>query len=63
MQREITVAQVVSWLIALAGSATALCLAFLLFVTDREQRAATFATGGLALAVWAAVHLTDRRSS
>jgi len=63
MQREITVPQLLSWLLALAGGATSLCLAFLLFVADKEQRAATFASGGLALSVWAAVHLTDRRSS
>jgi hypothetical protein len=61
--REITLAQVASWMLALAGSAAALSCAFLLFFSDREQRAATFAAGGLMLAVWAAIHLTDRHHS
>jgi hypothetical protein len=50
-------------MLALAGSAAALSCAFLLFFSDREQRAATFAAGGLMLAVWAAIHLTDRHHS
>ena len=49
-------------MLALAGSAAAFSWAFLLFCADREQRAAAFAAGGLMLAVWAAAHLTDRRS-
>jgi hypothetical protein len=59
--REITVAQVASWTLALVGSATALSWAFLLFFADRDQRASVFAAGGIALAVWAAIHLTDRQ--
>jgi hypothetical protein len=61
MRREITVAQVFSWTLALAGSAVATSWALLLFFADREGRAATFLGGGLTLAVWAAIHLTDRQ--
>ena len=60
-RREITLAQLTSWMLALAGSAAALSWAFLLFWSDRDQRAAVFAAGGLLLAVWAATHLTDRQ--
>jgi hypothetical protein len=60
-RREITLVQATSWMLALVGSAAALSWAFLLFFADREQRAATFAVGGLMLAVWAASHLTDRQ--
>jgi len=60
-QREITLAQATSWMIALVGSAAALAWAFLLFFADREQWAAAFAAGGLMLALWAAAHVTDRR--
>jgi hypothetical protein len=49
-----------TWMLALAGSAAALYLASMLFLADREQRAAIFAAGGLALVLWAAFHLTDR---
>jgi hypothetical protein len=58
---EITLGQATSWALAVAGSAVALSWAFLLFFADREQRAAAFAVGGLALAAWAAFQLTDRR--
>jgi hypothetical protein len=61
-QREITLAQVTGWALALIGSAASLSWAFLLFVADRERRAAAFAVGGLMLAFWAATHLTERRS-
>lgn len=60
-RREITLVQATSWLVALVGSAAAFSWAFLLFFADRDQRAATFAAGGLALAVWAATHVTDRQ--
>ena len=60
-RREITLVQATSWLAALVGSAAALSWAFLLFFADREQWAATFAAGGLMLAVWAATHVTDRQ--
>jgi hypothetical protein len=60
-RREITLVQATSWLLALAGSAAALSWAFLLFFADREQRAVTFAAGGLVLAVWTATHVTDRQ--
>jgi hypothetical protein len=59
--REVAPAQAVIWIIALTGSATALYWAFLLFLADREQRATTFALGGLALVIWAAMHVTDRQ--
>lgn len=61
VQREITLAQLFTWTLALAGSAAALSWAFLLFFADHEEGAATFAAGGLALAVWAALHLTSRQ--
>ena len=61
-RREITLAQLTGWMLALAGSAGALSWAFLLFCADRERRAAAFAAGGLMLAIWAAAHLTDRRT-
>jgi hypothetical protein len=60
MQRELTLGQVMTWMLALVGSAAALYYAFMLFLADNEQRAAIFAAGGLALIVWAAFHLTDR---
>jgi hypothetical protein len=59
VQREITLAQVLGWTVALAGSAVALSIAFLQFWADHEGRAALFTAGGLALAVWAASHVTD----
>lgn len=59
VQREITPARAIGWMLALTGSAAALSLACLQFFADQEQRAMLFAIGGLALAVWAASHLTD----
>jgi len=59
--REITPAQALLWLLALVGSTTAFSWACLLFFADREQRALTFALCGLALVLWTAVHVTDRR--
>jgi hypothetical protein len=60
MPREVTLAQVLCWLLASAGSITALSLASLLALADREQPAAMFAAGGLALVLWSAFHLTAR---
>lgn len=57
--RQVAPAQAIVWILALAGSATAFSWALLLFFADREQRAATFTIGGLALVLWAALHLTD----
>ena len=61
VQREITITQAMTWMIALAGSVAALFCASMLFLADKEQQAGTFAAGGLALIVWAAFHLTDRQ--
>jgi hypothetical protein len=60
VRREVTLVQVLSWLLALAGGFAAFYWAFLLFFADREQRAVMFTAGGLALVLWAATHLTDR---
>jgi hypothetical protein len=60
VEREVTLTQVLCWLLALAGSLVALYWACLLFLADREQQAAIVGAGGLALVVWAAFHLTDR---
>jgi hypothetical protein len=62
VQREITLGQALSWMLALAGGAAAFSWAFLLFVADREQRALPFTAGGLVLVVWAGIHLTDRQA-
>jgi hypothetical protein len=59
-QREVTLGQVLGWMVALAGGVAALYWASMLFFADDEQRAAIFAAGGVALVVWAANHLTDR---
>lgn len=59
VRREVTFAQVLSWLIALAGGAAALYWASLLVLTDHEQRAMLVGAGGLALVLWVAIHLTD----
>ncbi|HEY3463215.1 MAG TPA: hypothetical protein VGK62_07195 [Gaiellaceae bacterium] len=61
MEREVTLAQVLCWLLALVGSLVALYWACLLFLADHEQRAAIVGAGGLALVFWAAFHLTDRQ--
>jgi hypothetical protein len=61
MRREITIAQVTSWLLSLVAGGGALSFAMLLFFADREQRAVLFALGGIALTVWTAARLTDRR--
>ena len=47
-------------MLALLASATALSWAALMVLADREEPAALFATGGLALLLWSAFHLTDR---
>ncbi|HEY5693007.1 MAG TPA: hypothetical protein VIR14_00735 [Gaiellaceae bacterium] len=60
MQREVSLSQVLCWMLALTGGFAALYWASMLFFADREQQAATFAAGGLALVVWSAFHLTDR---
>jgi Na+-transporting NADH:ubiquinone oxidoreductase subunit NqrF len=59
--REVALGQAIGWILALAGGAAAFSWAFLLFFADREQRAIVFVLGGLALVIWAAVHLTDGR--
>jgi hypothetical protein len=59
VKREITPAQVLTWMLALVVSVAALYWAFRLSLADHEQRAAVFAAGGLGLVVWAAYHLTD----
>ena len=60
-RREITLVQATSWMLALAGSAGALAWAFLLFFADIDKRAVVVAAAGLMLALWAAIHLTDRQ--
>jgi hypothetical protein len=60
VQREVTLTQVFSWILALVASVTALSWASLLFLADHDQPAALFAVGGLALVLWSAFHLTDR---
>jgi len=59
VEREITLVQALGWMLALAGSAAALSLAFLQLFADHEQRAMLFGMGGLALVVWAASHLAN----
>jgi hypothetical protein len=60
VEREVTLAQVLCWMLALVGSIAALCWAGLQFLADHEQPAALFAAGGFALVFWAALHLADR---
>lgn len=60
MQREVTIGQLLSWMIALTGGVAALYWASMLFLADYERRAAIVAAGGVALFIWAANHLTDR---
>lgn len=62
MQREVTLTQVMCWMLALVGGVGALSLASLLFLADSEPRAAAFGVGGLALLLWSVFHLTDRGS-
>jgi hypothetical protein len=47
-------------MLTLMGGVAALYWATSLFLADSEQRAGIFASGGLALVLWAANHLTDR---
>jgi hypothetical protein len=61
VQREVTLTQVLSWMLAMVASVTALSWAALMILADQEQRAAVFAAGGLALITWATFHLTDRQ--
>lgn len=60
MQREVTLAQLFSWMLALLASVTALSGAALMVLADNEEPAALFGTGGFALLLWSAFHLTDR---
>jgi hypothetical protein len=60
MEREVTLAQVFCWILALVASCSALSFASLLFLADHERPAALFAAGGFALILWSAFHLTDR---
>lgn len=60
MQREVTLTQVLCWLLALAASYAALSVAALLLLSDHEQRGTMFGVGGVALIVWSVFHLTDR---
>jgi hypothetical protein len=60
VEREVTLAQLLCWLLALAGSLVALYWACLLFLADQEQRAAIVGAAGFALVFWAAFHLTDQ---
>jgi hypothetical protein len=59
VEREVTLAQVLCWMLALAGSLVALYWACLLFLADHEQRAVMVGAAGLALVFWTAFHLTD----
>jgi hypothetical protein len=63
VQREVTLAQVLCWMLALLASVAALSCASLMLLADHEQRAVIFAAGGLALILWSAFHLTDRPHS
>lgn len=60
MQREVTLTQLLSWMLALVASVAALVFASVLVFADHEQPATIFGTGGLALLFWSAFHLTDR---
>lgn len=60
MQREVTLAQLFGWMLALLASVAALSWACLMVFADHDQSAAFFAAGGLALLFWSAFHLTDR---
>jgi hypothetical protein len=60
VQREVTLAQLFCWMLALLASITALSWAALMVLADHEEPGALFATGGLALLLWSAFHLTDR---
>jgi hypothetical protein len=59
VQREVTLTQVLCWLLALVASFAAFSWASLMFLADHEQPAAFFASGGLALIVWLVLHLTE----
>ena len=61
VQREVTLAQLFSWMLALLASVTALSGAALMVLADNEEPAALFGTGGFALLLWSAFHLTDRQ--
>ena len=61
MRREITMAQLLAWLAALVGGAGALAFALLVYLAGSDATAAAFAGGGLLLALWAGVHITDRQ--
>ena len=60
MQREVTLTQVLCWMVALVASFAALSWAALMYLADDEQRATVFAGGGLVLIAWSVFHLTDR---
>jgi hypothetical protein len=60
VQREVTLAQVFCWILALLASVAALSWASLMVLADHDRPAALFAAGGLALLYWSAFHLTDR---
>jgi hypothetical protein len=60
VQREVTLAQLFCWMLALFASVAALSWASLMILADHEQPAALFAGGGFALLFWSAFHLTDR---
>lgn len=60
MQREVTLTQLLCWMLALVASVAALVFASVLVFADHEQPATIFGTGGLALLFWSAFHLTDR---
>ena len=63
MQREVTLTQVVYWLLTFAASVAALSLTSLLLLADHEQRATMFGVGGVVLFLWSVFHLTDRPRS
>ena len=59
--REVTLTQLLYWVLALMGSIAALCLAGLQLLADHEQTATVFAAGGFALVFWAAFHMVGNR--
>jgi hypothetical protein len=62
MQREVTLAQVFTWMLALVASVSALSWASLMLLADHEEQAAIFGVGALVLISWSVFHLTDRPS-
>lgn len=59
VQPGVTLTHVFCWLVALVASVAALSWASLMFLSDREQPAALFAAGGLALIPWLAFRVNS----